>query len=104
MDIRRYTNQIITVYKDVEYDVNGNAVETNPYTVKARVALKQDTIRTTNGGEEKIDGNVKTAPNDVFQVDQRLDYAGVSYRVSYVYEVVDLRGNKTHNKYFIKRV
>jgi hypothetical protein len=101
--IERYDLQTVRIYRDVEYDVNGNPVETTPYTVKGRVVLKQQSVRGSNGTDEIIDGHIKTRPEVRLERGQRIEYQGVAYKIAHVYEILGLRGNIEHWKYHIKR-
>lgn len=105
IDITEYTNQIITVQAEPEYDVNGNPVQDmGGQIMKCRFTIKQDTVRTNNGQFITVDGNLKTAPEDKLKRDSTFVYLGDKYRVVWVYQTVDLDGKHNHNRYAVQMI
>lgn len=98
MSIAGLFNQIIAVYPKTSYNAQGREVNSTPSNVRGRFQAQRKTIFLPNNATLTVDAIAYVPADTTIDIDYRVDYAGVKYKVYGKYPVVDGLGNTHHLK------
>lgn len=98
MSIQSLTNQTITVYPKASFDKFGRAVTTTATTEKARVQKTTKQRLLPNNTLITIELVAYVRADSVANIDDRVDYDSVKYKVYGKYDAKDGRGVTSHYK------
>lgn len=91
-------NQTISIYPKGYYNAQGREVVGTAISVKSRVQIQRKIAFLPNNATLTIDAVAYVPPSTNVEIDYRVDYDGVKYKVHGKYKVIDDIGNVHHIK------